>query len=138
MTSEQRDETYSDRILDHIESPYHRGALDGPTCARTERNPLCGDQVRLELRIDAGGRILEAYFDGRGCAISQAAASILCRHIEGKSAEELREFQTADMLRLLQVPLSRSRQRCGLVAFKALQAMIASREDAGSEIRQST
>ena len=117
------DELYDDHILDHFESPYHKGHLDCPTCSHSDRNPICGDQVTLELAID-GQRVREAFFEGKGCAISQAAASILCEAIEGKSIDELREFQAKDMLDLLKVRLTASRQKCGLLGFKVLKTML--------------
>lgn len=117
------EELYDDFILDHYERPYHKGALPCPTCAHAERNPLCGDQIRMELDIDESGKVREAYFSGKGCAISQAAASILCEYVEGKTLDELRKFQAPDMLKLLKVPLTASRQRCGLLSFKVLKTM---------------
>jgi nitrogen fixation protein NifU and related proteins len=118
------DDLYDDYILDHYESPYHRGHLEHPTIAHEDENPLCGDQVHLELLVDENDRVKEAWFDGHGCAISQAAASILTEQIEGKSLDELKEFQARDMLDLLQVRLTASRQKCGLLCFKILKTMI--------------
>ena len=117
------DYLYSDFILDHYESPYHRGHAEHPTIAHEDKNPLCGDEVRLELVVD-DGRVKEAWFDGHGCAISQAASSILAEEIEGKSLEELKEFQASQMLDLLRVRLTASRQKCGLLCFKILKTMI--------------
>lgn len=117
------DDLYDDHILDHYESPYHRGHLDVPTIAHEDENPLCGDQVHLELLVE-NDRVKEAWFDGHGCAISQAAASILTKEIEGKSLDELRDFQAKNMLDLLKVRLTASRQKCGLLSFKILKTMI--------------
>lgn len=125
--TESLDELYDDHILDHYESPYHKGHLACPSCSHADRNPICGDQIALELRI-ADERVSEAYFHGRGCAISQAAASILCESIEGKTVAELKDFQAKDMLELIRVPLSPSRQKCGLLAFKVLKTMLYARE----------
>ncbi len=118
------DELYDDHILDHFESPYHKGHLPCPTCTHSDRNPICGDQVTIELDIDNDNRVREAFFDGKGCAISQAAASILCESIEGKTLDELREFQAKDMLDLIKVRLTASRQKCGLLGFKVLKTML--------------
>lgn len=125
-------EIYDDYILDHYECPYHKGHLECPTFAHSERNPLCGDQIRLELKVDDQGRVAEAFFNGKGCAISQAAASILCQHVEGKTLDELRKFQAQDMLKLLQVPLTATRQRCGLLGFKVLKTLTYATEQAAS------
>ena len=123
------DELYDELILDHYESPYHRGQLESPSCTHTERNPLCGDRVQLQLQVDSERRIQQAYFDGEGCAISQAAASILCEHIEGKTMEEIEGFGASEMLDLLQVRLTATRQRCGLLGFKALKTLVYSDDD---------
>lgn len=127
------DELYDEHILDHFESPYHKGHLPCPTCTHSDRNPICGDQVTLELSIDDQQRVREAFFDGKGCAISQAAASILCESIEGKSLAELRDFQAKDMLDLLKVRLTASRQKCGLLGFKVLKTMLYSLENPQSD-----
>jgi len=118
------DDLYDDHILAHFESPYHKGHAGEPTIAHEDENPLCGDHVHLELVVDADNRVREAWFDGHGCAISQAAASILTQQIEGKTLDELREFQAADMLKLIQVRLTASRQKCGLLPFKVLKTMV--------------
>lgn len=115
---------YDDYILDHYECPYHKGRLENATGSHRERNPLCGDVVQLDVRVDEDGRIEQAYFDGRGCAISQAAASILCEEIEGKSVDEVRRMQAQDMLDILKVPLTATRQRCGLLGFKVLKTIV--------------
>ena len=124
------DELYDELILDHYESPYHRGQLESPSCTHTERNPLCGDRVQLQLQIDSQQRIEQAFFDGEGCAISQAAASILCEHIEGKTLEEIEAFSAPAMLELLQVRLTAVRQRCGLLGFKVLKTLVYSHDGA--------
>lgn len=126
------DDMYDDHILDHFESPYHRGALPCATCTHADRNPICGDQLELQLRL-ADGKVAEAWFTGRGCAISQAAASILCQHVEGKTLEELQQFQAKEMLDLIGVRLTASRQKCGLLSFKVLKTMLYSLEEAKSE-----
>ena len=128
-TTSVTEDIYQEHILDHYESPYHKGRLDHPTCSHCDKNPLCGDVIELQLKVDPDGRVAEAYFDGKGCAISQAAASILCEEIEGKTETELKEMQPREMLDLLQVPLTASRQKCGLLAFKVLKTMLYARDD---------
>ena len=123
------DELYDDHILDHNESPYHKGHLANPTIAHEDKNPICGDRIRMELLVDENNRVKEAWFDGKGCAISQAAASMLMQEIEGKTIEELRDFQAPQMLDLLKVRLTASRQKCGLLGFKVLKTMIYSLDE---------
>jgi nitrogen fixation protein NifU and related proteins len=133
--SDRLSELYDEHILDHFESPYHKGDCQGCTCQHADRNPICGDQIQLQLKIQ-NDCVQDAYFNGQGCAISQAAASILCEHIEGKSLDDLQAFQASDMLKLLQVPLTASRQKCGLLAFKVLKTMLYSARpaDGGSAL----
>ncbi|HET6426705.1 MAG TPA: iron-sulfur cluster assembly scaffold protein [Planctomycetaceae bacterium] len=114
---------YDDHILDHFECPYHKGHLEGASCAHSERNPICGDQLTLELKI-ADGKVQEAFFDGKGCAISQAAASMLCQHVEGKPVDELRQMAAKEMLDIIGHKLTPSRQKCGLLGFKVLKTML--------------
>jgi nitrogen fixation NifU-like protein len=127
--SDPLEDPYDDHILDHFESPYHKGHLASPTCSHCDRNPICGDQITVELLVDENDRVKEAYFDGKGCAISQAAASILCQEIEGKSLDELKDFQAQQMLDLLKVRLTASRQKCGLLGFKVLKTMLYSLDE---------
>jgi nitrogen fixation NifU-like protein len=117
------DDIYQEHILDENECPYHRGHINSPTIVHEDENPLCGDQVHLELRIE-NDRVKEAWFDGQGCLVSQAAASFLVREIEGKTIAELREFQAQSALDLLKVQLTASRQKCGLLCFKVMKTMI--------------
>ena len=113
----------ADFLREHMEAPYNRGRLKRPTCAWTERNAACGDQVHLELEI-GGGCVRRAYFDGHGCLISQAAASILCQHVEGRSLDQLRNFRAEDMLHLIRIPLTPRRWGCALLAFVALKKLV--------------
>ncbi len=122
------EDIYQEHILDHFESPYHKGRLLHPTCSHCDKNPLCGDVIELQLKFDDHDRVTDAYFDGKGCAISQAAASMLCEQIEGKPLSELKGMTAQEMLDLLQVPLTASRQKCGLLAFKVLKTLVYSQD----------
>jgi len=124
------DELYQEHILEHFECPYHKGHLDHPTITHADKNPLCGDKIELQLRVDEHNRVTDAWFDGHGCAISQAAASILCEQIEGKTLDEVRAMQAQEMLDLLKVPLTASRQKCGLLSFKVLKTMVYTLDEA--------
>ena len=92
------EELYQDHILDHYEDPYHRGHCSHATHAHQDDNPLCGDVVRMELAIDDRGTMREVFFDGDGCCISQAAASMLVERFDGRSIDEVRKFTANDML----------------------------------------
>jgi nitrogen fixation NifU-like protein len=118
------DELYQDRILDHYEEPFHRGRCPGATHAHQYENPLCGDVVRVELAIEPDGTIRDAYFEGDGCCISQASASMLLEQINGKPTDEVKGFSAEDMLRLFGARLTPNRQKCCLLAWKTVQSAL--------------
>jgi nitrogen fixation NifU-like protein len=129
--SRSTDELYRDRILDEFEAPYHRGHSSRPTHVHEGENALCGDVVRIELEVDRNRRICEACFCGEGCCISQAAASMLVRHIEGKSVDDAARFSAEDMLRLFEARLTPNRQKCCLLCWRVLQEALRSPVDIG-------
>jgi len=110
-------------ILEHFESPYHRGEAASGAVERSIRNPACGDELTLQLAVQ-NGQVGEAWFTTAGCMVSQAATSMLCEYVEGRSLESLAEFQAVDMLALIGVPLTPRRQQCGLLPFRALKELI--------------
>ncbi|RMG04082.1 MAG: iron-sulfur cluster assembly scaffold protein [Planctomycetota bacterium] len=118
------EEIYQERILDHYESPYNRGHCDECTHCHEDKNPLCGDVVRMELQIDDNGRMRKVYFDGHGCCISQAAASMLVERFDGKTVDEVKQFTAEDMLKLFGPRLTPNRQKCCLLPWRVLQAAI--------------
>ena len=124
MANDEINAPNEDILLDHMRSPYHKGRLADVSCSQSIRNPACGDWIDLQLLLDAERRVTQAYFEGRGCAVSQAAASILCEQIEGCALAELVTWEPQQMLELLGVPLSPYRRQCGLLAFNALKQMI--------------
>ena len=91
---EQLDELYREVILDHFKSSARTGELPGAQIHAEGNNPLCGDDLRFDLQL-AGGRIERARFRGKGCAISQAAASMLAAQLEGKTVPQARQLITA-------------------------------------------
>ena len=121
MTDE---EVYQEHILDHYEDPFHRGQLADATHAHQEHNPLCGDIVRIELKIDADGRIEDAYFSGEGCVISQASASMLLEELHGKNIDDVKQFSAESMLQLYGPRLTPNRQKCCLLSWKVLQSAV--------------
>lgn len=131
MASE--DELYQEHILDHYEDPYHKGHCPHVTHGHEDDNPLCGDVVRIELAISPENKIESAYFDGDGCCISQASASMLTEHVEGKSLEDIRDFTAADMLKLFRAKLTPNRQKCCLLSWRVLQSAIYSPVNANDE-----
>nr|WP_145178211.1 iron-sulfur cluster assembly scaffold protein [Rubripirellula lacrimiformis] len=115
---------YEEHVLDHYEDPYHRGAYEAATHAHEADNPLCGDIVHIDLKLSKDGKIEEAWFDGSGCVISQASASMLIEKIEGKTLDEVNEFSAADMLELFGPKLTPNRQKCCLLSWRVLQSAV--------------
>ena len=115
------DELYRENILEHYQRPRNRGTLEDPDVAYEDANPLCGDRIRMEFRL-RDGRIDAVRFSGQGCAISQAAASMLCESIEGKPLEEVRRVSREDVLEMIGIELGPVRLRCALLPLKTLKA----------------
>ena len=115
---------YQENILDHYEHPYHRGTLAQPTLAYRDLNPLCGDEVCVQARIDEQNRVVEAYFDGQGCVISLAAASMLMEAVEGKTLDAVKAMSRQDMLELLGIPLTAMRVKCAMLPLRTLEKAI--------------
>jgi nitrogen fixation NifU-like protein len=118
------DTLYQERILDYYEQPFHRGSCPFATHCHEATNPLCGDRIRIELRVNPEGRIEDAYFQGDGCCVSLSAASMLVEHCQGKALDAVRSLQPADMLSLFAAPLTITRQKCCLLGWRVLQAAI--------------
>jgi nitrogen fixation NifU-like protein len=125
------DVLYREEILDHYHSSSHRGRLESPDLAAELDNPLCGDHIHMDLCVDPEGRIREVRFDGHGCAISQAATSMLAERVEGLSLVEARRISSEDVVKMLGVRLTPTRMKCGLLGWRVLQHAIP-REVSGS------
>ena len=113
------DDLYRQYILEHYRDPRNHGHLEHPDIHAGDTNPLCGDRIELDLKLD-GERVAEVRFSGRGCAISQASASMLTEKIEGAMLEELRALAPADVFEMLGVEIGPARQRCALLSLRVL------------------
>ena len=122
MSNEQ--DIYEEHVLDHYEDPYHRGTLESATHHNEGKNPLCGDVIEVSLRLKEDETIAEAWFEGEGCVISQASASMLIESIEGMTVEEAKEFTANQMLELFGPKLTPNRQKCCLLPWRVLQSAI--------------
>jgi len=120
---------YQENILDHYRHPHNFGGLADASFNRREANYSCGDEVELFVKLDGRGRVVEARFQGRGCAISQAATSMLTDHIIGLTKKEMVELDADDVAELLGVVVGPSRLRCATLGLKALQAGLESGTD---------
>jgi nitrogen fixation protein NifU and related proteins len=124
MPFDDEQDVYQDHILDHYEDPYHRGHCARATHAHEDDNPLCGDVIHVELQIGERDRIEAAWFDGDGCCISQASASMLMEKIEGMTVDDLKQFTAQDMLALFGARLTPNRQKCCLLSWRVVQAAV--------------
>ena len=113
-------EMYTERLLDHYRHPRNRGRLEAPDLAAEEYNALCGDRVTIETRVQEG-RIVELRFEGRGCALCLAAASILTEALAGRAIDELEAMSAGDFLAELQSPVRPSRLGCALLPWRAFR-----------------
>ena len=129
MMSVDEEELYQEHILDHYEDPFHRGHLPAATHVHEENNPLCGDVVRIELQLGPDGKIVDAFFTGQGCVISQASASMLLEQMQGKSVDDVKRFSAQEMLKLYGARLTPNRQKCCLLSWKVLQSAVHSPVD---------
>jgi nitrogen fixation NifU-like protein len=116
------DDLYREVIIEHYKNPGYRGSLDPHDISFEDENPLCGDQIKIDLRVDESGMVTEAAFDGHGCAISQASADLLLESIIGKSTEEIKVLTKADILDMLGIELGPVRLKCALLPLKILKA----------------
>src|SRR5919109_236773 len=111
------DDLYREIILDHYKNPRNRGTLDPHDFTYEDENPLCGDRLRIDVRLDEARRVKDVAFSGRGCAISQASASMLSEAIQGKSIEEIKELTRDDILDMLGIELGPVRLKCALLSL---------------------
>ena len=115
------DDMYRELILDHYKNPRHHGELEPADISYQDDNPLCGDVIRIDLRVDSDNRVQESAFSGQGCAISQASASMLMEEIQGKSLEEIKAYSREDVLEMLGIELGPVRLKCAMLALKVLK-----------------
>ena len=118
------DDLYRDYILEHYRHPHNFGVLENPTASYEGSNPLCGDRITMMLDI-SGGIVREVAFTGRGCAISQASASLLTDEIKGKSVEEVERMTPDLLLDLIGVEISPARLKCALLSLDTVAHALA-------------
>jgi nitrogen fixation NifU-like protein len=113
----------TDAIRDHLESPFHCGVLTTPTICGSSRNPACGDEVTLYLRI-IDGAVNEMWHQAKGCLLCKAAASILCERTACMSLQEVAAISEADMLEWIGIPITPGRVQCCTLAVHTLQSIL--------------
>ena len=116
------DDLYRELIVDRYKNPIYRGELDPNDFSFQDDNPLCGDLIRIDVRLDNDNRVREAVFDGHGCAISQASADLLIESIIGMAIEDIKALSKEHILELLGIELGAVRLKCALLSLKVLKA----------------
>ena len=122
-TTKQADaveELYREEIMDHYQNPRNFGHMAGADVSYHDYNPVCGDDVTMQLKME-NGTVKEAMFTGKGCAVSQASASMLTGYIKGKSLHQLLKVKSEDILHLLKINPGPVRIKCALLALRAAQ-----------------
>jgi nitrogen fixation protein NifU and related proteins len=121
------DDLYRDEILEHYRNPHNFGTLDEPTLVKEGSNPLCGDRITLMLAINDAGDIEDVAFTGRGCAISQASASMLTDEIKGKPLTQVATTNRQNVLDNLGIEISPARMKCAMLSLETLRSAVSDR-----------
>jgi nitrogen fixation protein NifU and related proteins len=116
------EQLYREQILDHYKRPHNFGRLDEFDLEFEDNNPFCGDEQHVMIRLDDEGRVTEIAFEGKGCAISTAATSLLTDELAGKSREELLRLPKEYVLDLLGIDISATRMKCALLGLKVVKS----------------
>ena len=115
---------YSEIILDHYKNPHNYGSLKNPTLSAEDVNPLCGDKIRIDLKLDSKNKVENVGFSGEGCAISQASTSMLTDELLGKSLKEINKLTNEDIYKMIHVPLTPARIKCAILSLVVVKKAI--------------
>ena len=116
------DDFYKEYILDHYRNPRNFGHLDNPTASAEDLNPLCGDVIRMEMAVDGDGRVEDVKFSGKGCAISQASASMLTETLKGMKLEDVAKLPQHAVLENVGIGISPTRMKCAMLGLKVAKS----------------
>lgn len=130
------DDLYRELIIDRYQQPHHRGELNPNDFSYEDDNPLCGDHIRIDVRVDENNVVTEAVFSGEGCSISQASADLLVEAIIGKPLDDVKLMSKENVLEMLGIELGPVRLKCALLSLKVLKAGVygLSSGEAGDEL----
>jgi nitrogen fixation protein NifU and related proteins len=116
------DDLYRENILEHYKKPHHWGELAEPDLEAEDFNPLCGDELKVQLKVGGDGKIADVAFSGHGCAISQASASMASDELVGMPVDDLLKLDRKFILELLGIEISATRMKCALLSLKVLKS----------------
>jgi nitrogen fixation NifU-like protein len=128
------DDLYRELIIERNKDPLYRGELNPHDISFEDENPVCGDHIRIDLRVDKDGKITEAAFSGQGCAISQASADLLVESVIGKTVDEVKAMTKQNVLDNLGIELGPVRLKCALLPLKVLKAGVYGVKEADDDI----
>ena len=128
------DDLYREVIIEHYKNPAFRGRLNPKDISFEDSNPLCGDHIIIDLKVDENNKVADARFDGHGCAISQASADLLLESIIGKSIDDVKALNKQTILDLLGIDLGPVRLKCALLSLKVLKAGVYGLGEASDEL----
>jgi nitrogen fixation protein NifU and related proteins len=126
------DDLYRDFILDHYRNPRNAGTMPNPDATFEDNNPLCGDKIRMDLRVE-DGKVTDVKFAGRGCAISMASASLLTEQIKGMPLTEIAKIGKDEVLANVGINISAARLKCALLGIKVLKQALAMKYEPSPE-----
>ncbi len=116
------DALYREEILEHYKRPHNWGPMEHPDREFEDTNPLCGDELKVMLKVSDDGIVEDVRFDGHGCAISQAAASMISDEVKGMALDDLARMDREAVLELLGIQISATRMKCALLSLKVLKS----------------
>jgi len=128
------DDLYREIIIDHYKNPRNKGKIGESDYSFEDDNPLCGDHLHIDLKTDEKDVVIDAKFDGHGCAISMSSADILIESILGKNIEEIKSLTKQDILDLLGIELSPVRLKCALLSLKVVKAAVYNLEESNEDL----